>query len=91
MAATTSPFDVDLAAAAQRIRELSDKVLTVAKQTRTMSLDGYEQRMSTLLDFGQSIADSTKVEQISDIAKSQAAIVNAVTHAYTRAVRELLK
>jgi hypothetical protein len=91
MAAITSPFDADFDAAAARIRELSDKMVTAAKQAGTMSLDTYEQTMSSLLDFGQKLADSTKVEQISEIAKSQASIINTVTSAYTQAARDLLK
>lgn len=91
MAVTTSPFDVDLVAAAARIRELNDKVLIAAKQTGTMSIDSYEQTVRSLLDFGQKVADSTKVEQISEIARLQAWIVNTVTNAYTQAARELLK
>lgn len=91
MTTTTLPFDVDIQAATERVRELNDKVLTAAKQTGTMSLDAYEQTVQSVLDFGLKIADSTKVEQISDIAKSQAAIINEVTNAYTQAARELLK
>jgi hypothetical protein len=91
MATITSPFDVDIEAATERVRELNDKVFTAAKQTGNMSLDAYAQTVQTVLDFGLKIADSTKVEQISDLAKSQASIINEVTNAYTQAARELLK
>jgi hypothetical protein len=91
MATITAPFDVDIEAATERVRELNDKVFTAAKQTGTMSIDAYEQTVQTVIDFGLKIADSTKVEQISEIAKSQASIINEVTNAYTRAARELLK
>jgi hypothetical protein len=90
MAATALPFDADIEAVAARVRELSDTMLIVAKQTGTMSLDTYEQAMTNLLDFGQKLADSTKVEQISAIAKAQASILNTVTSAYTQAARDLL-
>ena len=91
MATITSPFDVDIAAASERVRELNDKVFTAAKQTGNMSLDAYEQTVQTVLDFSQKVAESTKVEQISEIAKSQASIIHEVTNAYTQAARELLK
>jgi len=91
MATITSPFDVDIEAATERVRELSDKMFTAAKQTGNMSLDAYAQTVQTVLDFGQKVADSTKVDQISELAKSQASIINEVTNAYTQAARELLK
>src|SRR6478609_6466844 len=85
--ATTTSTD----AAAERIRGLNEKVVAAAKQTGTMSIDTYEQTMHTLLDFGQKAADATKVEQISELAKSQASVIAEVTGAYTKAVRDLLK
>jgi hypothetical protein len=88
---STPPFDVDFDAAAERIRGLNEKVVAAAKQTGTMSIDAYEQTMHTLLDFGQKAADATKVEQISELAKSQASVIAEVTGAYTKAVRDLLK
>ena len=74
MAANT-PFDADFDAAAERVRGLYEKMVTAAKQTGTMSLDTYEKAMHSLLDFGQKLADATNVEQISEIAKSQASII----------------
>lgn len=91
MAATTSPFDVDFEATAARIRELNGTMLTAAKQAGTMSLDTYERMVASLLDYAQKLADAVKVEQVSEIARTQAKIVNSVTSAYTQACRELLK
>jgi hypothetical protein len=86
-----APFDIDFDANAERIRELNDKVLTAAKQTGAVSIDTYEQAVHTMLDFGQKAADSTKVDWISALAKSQASIINEVTNTYTQAARDLLK
>ncbi|MCW2685806.1 MAG: hypothetical protein JWR37_696 [Mycobacterium sp.] len=91
MATTTSPFDVDFEAATERIRGLNEKVLTAAKQTGTMTIDTYEQTLNSLLDFSQKAADSTKVDWVSALAKSQASVITEVTNAYTKAARELLK
>ena len=95
MATSTSPktnsFDVDFEAAAERIRELNEKVLTAAKQTGTMSVDTYEQTVNNLLDFSQKAADSTKVDWVSALTKAQASIIAEATNAYTKAARDLLK
>ena len=95
MATTTSsktnPFDVDSEAAAERIRGLNEKVLAAAKQTGTTSVDTYEQAVNNMLDFSQKAADSTKVDWVSALTKSQASIITEATNAYTKAVRDLLK
>ncbi len=95
MATTTSPktnpFDVDFEAAAERIRGLNEKVLTAAKQTGTISVDTYEQAVNNVLDFSQKAADSTKVDWVSALTKSQASIIAEATNAYTKAARDLLK
>ena len=56
-----------------------------------MSLDAYEQTVNSLLDFSQKAADSTKVDWVSALAKSQASVITEVTNAYTKAARDLLK
>jgi outer membrane protein TolC len=91
MTITKTPFDIDFDANAERFRGLNEKVLTAAKQTGTMSIDAYEQTVNTLLDFGQKAADATKVDQISELAKTQATVIAEATAAYSNAVRDLLK
>jgi hypothetical protein len=86
-----APFDIDFDANAERIRGLNDKVLTAAKQTGAVSLDTYEQTVNTLLDFSQKAADSTNVDWVSALAKSQASIISELTNTYTKAARDLLK
>ena len=89
--AIAAPFDIDFDASAERMRELNDKVLTAAKQAGAVSLDTYEQTLNTMLDFSQKAADSTKVDWVSALAKSQASIISEFTNTYTKAARDLLK
>jgi hypothetical protein len=86
-----APFDIDFDANADRMRELNDKVLTAAKQAGAVSLDTYERTVNTMLDFSQKAADSTKVDWVSALAKSQASIISEFTNTYTKAARDLLK
>lgn len=90
-AKNSAPFDIDLDAGVERIRGLSEKMVTAAKQTGAVSLDTYEQTVTTLLDLSQKAADSTKVDWVSALAKSQASIISEVTNTYTAAARDLLK
>lgn len=91
MAATASPFAGDFTAVAAQLRELNDKLFTAAKQAGSLSLDSYERTVAGLLDVGQKAADSIRVDQISEIARFQAAVVTTVTRAYTQTARALLK
>lgn len=86
-----APFDIDFDASVERIRGLSEKMVTAAKQTGAVSLDTYEQTVTTLLDLGQKAAESTNVGWVSALAKSQASIIGEVTSTYTAAARDLLK
>jgi hypothetical protein len=90
MAATTSPsgFDFEIV---DRMRELNDKMFSAAKQAGTVSLDSYERTLANLLDFRQKFVDSFKVEQFSEAAKAQAAIINSVSSAFVDTARILLK
>ena len=90
-APTIKPFEADFEAATERIRGLNETVLAAAKQTGTISLDAYEQTVNSLLDFSQKAADSTKVDWVSALAKSQASVITELTNAYTKAARDLLK
>ena len=59
-----TPFDIDIDATTDRVRELNEKVLTAAKQTGEVTLDTYEQTVHTMLDFSQKAADATKVDWV---------------------------
>jgi hypothetical protein len=86
-----TPFDIDIDATTERVRDLNEKVLTAAKQTGEATLDTYEQAVATVLDFSQKAADATKVDWFSALAKSQASIISEFTNTYTKAARDLLK
>jgi hypothetical protein len=91
MATATVPFVADFEASAARIRNLNEKLLEAVKQSGLISIDTYQQRVHTLLDFGQRLADSTRVKQVSALASAQATIIESLTSAYAQIGRELLK
>ena len=86
-----APFDIDFDASVERVRGLNENMVAAVKPTGAVSLDSYEQTVTTLLDLSQKAADSTKVDWVSALAKSQASIISEVTNTYTSAVRDLLK
>ncbi|PRZ41594.1 hypothetical protein CLV47_109141 [Antricoccus suffuscus] len=86
-----NPMNVDYEAAAERIRELNEKVLTAAKQTGNLSLDAYEKTLTSLLDFEEKVAGASQLDWVSALASAHANFVTSVSTAYTNAAREALK
>lgn len=97
MASQTSasnPMGVDLGPyeeAAQRVRELNERVIESMKAAGLTSLDAYEKALKSMLDFEHKMAGSSQLEWVSAIASTHAQFVQDVSSAYVRATRELLK
>lgn len=78
-------------AAAERIRELNERILTSAKQAGHVSLDAYEKALESLVDFEQKAAGATQLDWVSAVANAHARFISEVSGAYVNASRELLK
>jgi hypothetical protein len=59
---TTSDVTGDLESAAARVRELSEQVLSKAKENGLAWLEGYERLLTTMLDFEQQAAKNAGTE-----------------------------
>ena len=87
------PFGPDLGAyedTAARIRELNDRLIDASKAAGRVVLDAYEQTLRNFLDFEEHIAGATRLEWVSALSQTHAALVRDVTAAYLRLARELL-
>lgn len=98
MAASTSakpgsPLGVDLGAyeeAAQRIRDLNERLIESSKSAGNTTLDAYEKALKSLVDFEEKVAGASQLEWVSALAQTHASFVRDVSAAYTKAARELL-
>ncbi|MEO6956469.1 MAG: hypothetical protein ABI137_06970 [Antricoccus sp.] len=88
---TTNPMNVDYDAAADRIRDLNEKVMTAAKQTGNISLDAYEKTLSSMLDFEKKVAGASQLDFVTALASAHASFVTSMSDSYTKAAREALK
>lgn len=84
-------FTPDFDAAAERIRQLNEKVIAAAKQSGNISLDAYERTLSSLVEFEEKVADASQLEWVSAMAKAHAGFVADVSNAFTSAARDTLK
>ena len=78
-------------AAAERIRELNERVLEFGKKAGVQFLEAYESNMKTFADFGDKFADSAQTERVATAVRAQTDFTRELTKLYSTATRDLLK
>ncbi|USQ77748.1 hypothetical protein [Ornithinimicrobium cryptoxanthini] len=86
-----SGFTPNLEEAADRIRDLNEKMITASKQSGNVTLDAYEKTLKGLLDFQEKSASATQLDWVQAIAKAHATYITDVSKAFTSAARDALK
>jgi hypothetical protein len=76
---------------ANRIRELNEKLIQLAKESGQSSLDTYEKALQSLVDFEKSVASRSQLDWVTGLANTHAKFVQDLTGFYIRAAREALK
>ena len=71
----SSPGGVDLEAVAQRVRDLSEQVVSQAKKNGLTFLEGYERVLKQWLDLEEQAAKGTGAEWASTLATTHANFV----------------
>lgn len=91
MATATKSHQPDVEAAAERIRDLNERIIDSTKKAGGVYLDTYEKSLKSIADFQETVAGATGVEWVSTVAHSQANFTRSIAEAYTSAAREVLK
>jgi hypothetical protein len=76
---------------ANRIRELNEKLIQLAKESGQSSLDTYEKALQSLVDFEKSVASRSQLDWVTRLANTHAKFVQDLTGFYIKAAREALK
>lgn len=84
-------FTPDFEAAAERVRELNEKMIDAAKKSGNLSLDAYEKTLQGLVDFEEKAAGASQLDFVNALAKAHATFVTDVSSAFTSAARDALK
>jgi hypothetical protein len=77
--------------AAERITEINEQVVDFGRKAGLGAVEAYETTWTTVADYQDKVADSTKVDWIADAARAQANFTREVTRLYTSTARDLLK
>jgi hypothetical protein len=85
----TADHNVD--AAAERIREVNERIIQSSRKAGNTYLDLYEKTLSSIADYQEKVGEQSQVEWVTTIANSQANFTRELAGAYTSAARSLLK
>jgi hypothetical protein len=89
MSTPSMPKEAD--AAAQRVRELSDRMIEVTKKNGLAWLEAYEKVLSNMLQLQQRAIASSQIEWINALATTNANFMREMSAAYFKTAREGLK
>jgi hypothetical protein len=78
-------------AAAQRIRDLNERIIESSKKAGNTYLDIYEKTLGSIADYQEKIGERSQVDWVTTIANAQAEFTRDLAGAYTSAARTLLK
>jgi hypothetical protein len=78
-------------AAADRIRDLNERIMESSKKAGSTYLDIYEKTLNSIADYQEKVAEQSQVDWISTIANAQASFTRDLAGAYSSAARSLLK
>jgi len=88
---TMPDVTADLEAAAQRVKDLSEKVAAQAKENGLAWLEGYEKVLKNLLDMEEQAAKGTGVEWATSLAATHANFVRETSEVFFTAMTKQLK
>ena len=87
----TTPDPGDIEAATRRVQELSDQVVTQAKQNGLAWLEGYERLLTSMLEFEEQAAKGTGADWATTLASTHANLVRQTSEVFLGALRQQLK
>ena len=87
----STPDVGDLEAATKRVQELSEQVVSQAKQNGLAWLEGYEKLLTSMLEFEEQAAKGTGADWATSLASTHANIVRQTSEVFLGALRQQLK
>jgi hypothetical protein len=82
---------VDLEAATQRVRDLSEQVVAQAKKNGLSFLEGYERVLRNMLDLEEQAAKGTGQDWATTLAATHANFVRETSEIFLGAMKDRLK
>ena len=86
-----SSFTPDIEAAAQRIKQTSDRVLELSKENGLVWLEAYEKMLNSVLKLEEETAKDLGADWVNTHVSTQAEVVREMSEAFLGAVKDRLK
>ncbi len=87
----TPNFTPDVEAAAQRIKETSDRVLALSKENGLVWLEAYEKMLNGVLKLEEDTAKDLSSDWVEKFVSTQADLIRETSEAYLGALKDRLK
>jgi hypothetical protein len=87
----TPSFTPDVEAAAQRIKQTSDRVLELSKENGLAWLEAYEKMLNGFLKLEEDTAKDLGQDWVSTLVSTQANVMREISQAFLGTVRDRLK
>lgn len=87
----TETTNENVEAAAERVRELNERIIGSSKKAGNVYLDMYEKTLHSIADYQEKVGKQSDVEWIGTITDAQARFTRDIAEAYTSSARSFLK
>ena len=89
--ASTQKFTPDIEAAAERIKQTSERVLALSKENGLVWLDAYEKMLNGVLKLEEDTAKDLSSDWVETLVSTQADLMRETSQAYLGAIKDRLK
>jgi hypothetical protein len=89
--AQTPNFTPDVEAAAERIKQTSERVLALSKENGLVWLEAYERMLNGVLKLEEDTAKDLSPDWVEKFVSTQAELIRETSQAYLGAVKDRLK
>lgn len=91
MAETQSKTDGNVEQVADRIRELTERIIESSKQAGEVTLSAYAKTLESIAELQENVGKASQLDWLTTFATAQANFTRDLAEAYTAAARKLVK
>jgi hypothetical protein len=87
----TETANENFEAAAERVRDLNERIIESSKKAGNVYLDMYERTLHSIADYQEKVGKDSNVDWVKTVTDAQANFTRELTDAYTSSARTMLK
>ena len=87
----TDAANENFEAAADRVRDLNERVIESSKKAGNVYLDMYERTLHSIADYQEKVGKDSNLDWVKTVTDAQANFTRELTDAYTSSARTMLK